>query len=131
MPLRDSIKDREFDKFGTKDSGQTATHVIATIDNSELNPLPVTSGLIKSWTREVVTVSTTPVALNPDTDQVYIRIVPLVNGNFYYGPDNGISSAGAEVFSKAAPVEITIDNIVYIVKESGSGDVVVYRGRSV
>jgi hypothetical protein len=86
------------------------------------------STIIKSWTREVVIIGTTPVVLLPDPNQIYIRIVPLSDGNFYYGPDATISFSNSEVFSKAAPIEITIDNSVYIVKESGSGSVCVYRG---
>lgn len=128
MVLKQSVIDRERDKFGEKPDGQTAVHTIATIDN--LEPIVVSSGIITSWTRQVINVSTSPLALNPDIGQLYIRIVPLVDGNFFYGPDNGINSSNSEVFSKAAPIEITIDSIVYIVKESGSGNVVVYRGSS-
>lgn len=93
-----------------------------------IGELQSNSQIIRSWTQNVVTIGTTPVALNPDPGQIFIRIVPLVNGNFYYGQNSGISSLNSEVFSKAAPIEISIDDIVYIVKESGSGDVVVYRG---
>jgi hypothetical protein len=131
MALRRSIVDRELDKFGEKPDGQTAIHGITTIDNTLANPIPVVGGdIISSWTRQVVSVSTTPIELTPDTDQIYIRIVPLnaLDGNYYYGPDGTIDSTNAESFNANCPVEIQISTSVYIVKESGTGNVVIYRG---
>lgn len=90
---------------------------------------PHKSSLVLSeWSREVVSIGTTPVALLPDPGQVYIRIVPLDTGDFGYGPDSSINATNCELFSKAAPIEITINDIVYIFKTTGTGNVVIYRG---
>lgn len=127
MPFRESARDREFDKFIERPDGETA--VRSFLVNTFDEPIPVSGGnTITSWTREVVSVTTTPLELTPIANQVFIRIVPLVEGNFYYGPDTGIGAGTAEVFSSAAPIEITISDSVFIVKDTGSGNVVVYRG---
>lgn len=86
------------------------------------------SAVLNDWTREVISVGTTPVALLPDPGQVYIRIVPLDLGDFGYGPDSSINATNCELFSKAAPIEITINDTVYIFKTTGTGNVVIYRG---
>ena len=84
--------------------------------------------VISSWTRELINISTSAIALAPDSGQVYIRIVPLSSGDFGYGPDSGINVSNCESFNKNNPIEIQISNTVYIFKHAATGNVVVYRG---
>lgn len=114
-----------------KDSG----YPLKTVENNDgTSTLLVQSAsaapglVINSWTREVINVGTTPIALSPDVGQIYIRIVPLADGNFSYGPDAGITATNTETFTRYAPIEIQINNTVYVLKHAATGDVVVYRG---
>lgn len=116
MPFSSARADREFDRFKNV-GGETAVRVA------------IAEGIsFSSWTRDVVTVTNTPLLLAASPGQVFIRIVPLGAGTYAYGPDSGISAANAENFNQNSPIEIQTSANVYVVRSAGSGSVVIYRG---
>lgn len=84
--------------------------------------------------RNTITVGTTAIAIStvggvPLADRKVVRLVPVDNGQFYWGFSSGVTSSNAERFTRNSPITLSIgDNIdVFLIRASGSGDVAIYE----
>ncbi len=103
MTLKQSIQDREYEKFGEKAGPQTAVHVIATIDNESGNPVPIDGSInISAPTGpfEITVASVTATAANPLSAPLTARVSLSIRNKsasvtIYFGKNSSVTADDA------------------------------------
>lgn len=96
-----------------------------------MGPWTQVRNFVDSWTSEVLTISDNSVTeITPMENQVYIRIVPLVSGNFRYNFTSSVTDSNSEPFTSTSPISLNTSTSVFVKRDAttGSGNIVVYKG---
>lgn len=133
MTLKQALQDREYEKFGEKAGPQTAVHVIAEIDNTGANPVPISGTFNFSAPTgpfEITVASVTATAANPLTTPLTARVSLSIRNKsetvpIYFGKNSSVTAdntatGGWEIGAgEDFNIDLNDDNVFFLIAPTG------------